>query len=528
MFDRGLVKEFFELCAGNLGINFEHFMQLGSSPSAPDQFNMTSLALRGSRFHNGVSRIHGGVASDMESFIWEQVPPQENPITYVTNGVHVPTFLAREWVNLFDMRFRDWRNRLLRKSYWKCIDDIPDHRFWSLRQELKSQMLEAIYNSTLKRYRRNNANDALIKRITHKISNPDADLLVLGFARRFATYKRATLLFRDPDRLARILNDPEKPVILVFGGKAHPSDEPGQNLIRTIHAYAHQPEFQGKIILLEDFNMAMARSLVTGVDVWLNTPQYPLEASGTSGEKAAINGVLNLSVLDGWWGEGYNGENGWAISPHGTEVDSDTRDFEEANDLMDILENEIVPIFYNRGKQGYSRYWVKLSKASMKSCIPRFNASRMVMDYVRKLYAPATQQSYKLAQNDHQGAIDLSQWKKKIRNSWQNIRMHRVDTDQGYVHSDESLEVVVQVYLNGLLPEDVVVECVVGVCRKANQSFTVREKLKFEHQGQDGENQVFVLKLKPAHPGLNKYQVRMYPYHELLSHPLEMGFLESL
>jgi len=527
-FEVNLMKDFFDLCAGNLGIGFEQFMHLGESPNSPNQFNMTSLALRGSRFHNGVSRIHGGVASKMERFIWPQIPPQENPITYVTNGVHVPTFLAREWVNLFDMRFREWRNRLLDKRYWKCIDEIPDHRFWSLRQELKSQMLESIYNSTLRRYRRNNANDALIRRITHMISNPDADLLVLGFARRFATYKRATLLFQDAERLARILNDPEKPVILVFGGKAHPSDQPGQDLIRTIHNYAHKPEFQGKIILLEDFNMAMARSLVTGVDVWINTPQYPLEASGTSGEKAAVNGVLNLSVLDGWWGEGYNGSNGWAISPHGVEIDSATRDFDEANDLMDILENEIVPIFYNRGKQGYSRYWVKLSKASMRSCIPRYNASRMVMDYVRKLYAPATRQSYQLAMDRHQGAIDLARWKKKIRNSWHNIRLQRVDSGQDHMYADQTLEISVHAYLNGLLPEDVVVECVLGVCKKSSESFAPREKLQFSHQGQEGESQVFTLKLKPSHPGLNHYQIRMYPYHEQLTHPLELGYLETL
>ena len=333
IFHHHLMKEYFDRCCKDLKLDFDTFMKLGESPVMPNSFNMTALALRGSRFHNGVSRIHGKVASKMESYIWPDIPPYENPITYVTNGVHVPTFLAREWVNLFDMRFREWRNHLLNKNYWKCIDEIPDHRFWSLRQELKTQTLETIHRLTLKRYIQNKSNEALIKRITQLINKPELDVLVLGFARRFATYKRATLLFRDKERLSRLLNNPERPVILVFAGKAHPHDEPGQDLIRTIHNYAHMPEFQGRIILLEDYNMAMARSLVTGVDVWINTPQYPLEASGTSGEKAALNGVLNLSVLDGWWGEGYNGKNGWAISPHGSEVDAEVRDRENQNIL---------------------------------------------------------------------------------------------------------------------------------------------------------------------------------------------------
>lgn len=525
VFDEKLMKDFFELCSGNLGIDFDQFMQLGASPNAPHSFNMTSLALRGSRFHNGVSRIHGGVASEMESYIWEQIPPNENPITYVTNGVHVPTFLAREWVNLFDMRFREWRNQLLNKKYWRRIDEIPDHRFWSLRQELKSQMLENLHRYTLTRYIRNNANEALIKRITQIISKPEVDVLVMGFARRFATYKRATLLFKDPERLARLLNDPERPVMLVFAGKAHPSDIPGQDLIRTIHNYAHQPEFQGKIILLEDYNMSMARSLVTGVDVWLNTPQYPLEASGTSGEKAAINGVLNLSVLDGWWGEGYNGKNGWAVSPHGVHANDETRDHEESNDLLDIIEHEIIPIFYNRGKQGYSKYWVKLSKGSMKSCIPRFNASRMVMDYVKKLYSPAKKQSKLLSLNDYSGAHELALWKEKIRKNWKNIRFIRIDDSKTHIYTKEVLKIRVSAYLNGLAPEDVAVECVVGVCRNSKKMMTVKEKHRFRHEGMENNNHIFTLELKPSSPGLNQFKIRMFPYHKLLTHPLETGFL---
>jgi starch phosphorylase len=414
---------------------------------------------------------------------------------------------------------------LLHKNYWKCIDDIPDHRFWSLRQELKTLTLENIHQCTLKRYHRNNANDALIKKITSIISKPEVDVLVLGFARRFATYKRATLLFKDPERLSRLLNDPEKPVVLVFAGKAHPSDHPGQELIRAIHDFAHKPEFQGKIILLEDYNMAMARTLVTGVDVWINTPEYPLEASGTSGEKAAINGVLNLSVLDGWWGEGYNSKNGWGISPHGVDVNPAVRDHEEANDLLDILENEVIPIFYNRGKQGYSKYWVKLSKASMKSCIPRFNASRMVMDYVRKLYSPAKNQYVRLNADNASGAKQLASWKAKIRENWHNIKIKRIDDGITHIHTYESLKIKVAAHLNGISPEDVAVECVIGQSKNGSDEITGTVRHRFKHDSKQGDEDIFTLDLEPSRPGLNHYKIRMYPYHQLLSHPLETGFL---
>ena len=523
MFDDKLMSSYFARYSEQLHLRFEEFMQLGASPLHSSSFNMTALALRGSRFHNGVSRIHGSVASEMESYIWPQIPKEENPLTYITNGVHAHTFLAREWVSLFDMRFREWRNKLLDENYWQCIDDIPDHRFWSLRQELKTQMLEDVYRRTLQRYRRNGCNEALIRRVTQYINKPEADMLVLGFARRFATYKRATLLFNDPQRLARILNTPDRPVVLIFAGKAHPKDQPGQELIRTIHEFAHRPEFIGKIILLEDYNMAMARHLVTGVDVWVNTPQYPLEASGTSGQKAAINGVLNLSVLDGWWGEGYNGKNGWGITPHGENIPADIRDREEANDLLDILETEIIPFFYNRAAQGFSKYWVKLSKASMKSCIPAFNASRMVMDYVRKMYAPARNQYVRMQENNGQPAIDLAHWKKKVREHWHKVRISRVDESNKIISTGDFLPLRVRVYLDGLKADDVAVECLVGV--KEDGQFVTKECHRLQYLSEEANEHLFTLQLQPGRAGMNYYKLRMYPYNKLLSHHLETGLM---
>lgn len=525
IFEETLMQQYFSDCCHKLNISFKDFQNLGHFPGDTSSFNMTALALRGSRFHNGVSRIHGRVASEMESYIWPQIPTKENPITYVTNGVHAPTFLAREWVNLFDMRFREWRNKLLDTDYWQCIDEIPDHRFWSLRQELKSSMLENVLSRTTKRFKRNGCNEALTRRTTDLINKPESDILVLGFARRFATYKRATLMFSDPERLARLLNDPERPMLMIFAGKAHPKDEPGQQLIRTIHEYSQKPEFLGKIILLEGYNMAMARYLVTGVDVWLNTPEYPLEASGTSGEKAAINGVLNLSVLDGWWGEGFDGKNGWGISPHGQDTAPAIRDREEANDLLDILEEEIIPIFYNRGTQGYSRYWVKLSKASMKSCIPRFNASRMVMDYVKNLYSPARNQLKRLSENNGKPAKVLADWKRKVAEHWQHVSIRRDDECITAIQTNERLPIRVKAYLNGLSPEDIVIECLVCRYDDHDETYITKETAFLEYDGESDNEHSFKLDLKPKTPGLNFYKLRIYPYNELLSHPLETGYM---
>lgn len=523
IFETGLMTQYFADFVNQLGTNMEQFLELGQSASNHGSFNMTALALRGSRFHNGVSRIHGSVASKMESYVWPQIPPEENPIRYVTNGVHIPTFMAREWVNLFDMRFREWRNNFTNEEYWSDrIDSIPDHRFWSLRQELKTQMMEHVCHRTLQRFHRTGYSEAMIKRISRYTSKPEMNSLVLGFARRFATYKRATLLFRDPDRLSRLLNDPDRPVVLIFAGKAHPNDVPGQDLIRAVHDYSLKPEYIGKIILLEGYDIAMARKLVMGVDVWLNTPEYPLEASGTSGQKAALNGVVNLSVLDGWWGEGYNGKNGWAIHPHSESHEIGAHDAEESFDLFNILENEIIPKYFDTGMHGFSKDWVKISKASMKSCIPHFNAQRMVSDYVRDFYIPARDQSRKFNENDAQLAKTLADWKKKINEHWDGVSFKPVGNYKECINDGEALPVKVVADLNGLSENDVAVECLVGE-EDQSGNFVVHEQLRFDFSKCSGKKHEFELQLKPSMSGLSYYKLRIYPYHEYLSHPFETG-----
>jgi starch phosphorylase len=522
IFDQELLREHLGHYVTTLNITLERFIEMGRTPSNHNTLNMTAMALRGSRFHNGVSRIHGGVAAKMESYIWPQIPTEENPVSYVTNGVHVPTFLAREWVNLFDMRFREWRNELINPEYWACIDTIPEHRFWSLRQELKSQMLDDVYLRTRERFLREEYSDALINAITQNLRKPEENVLVIGFARRFATYKRATLLFSDIKRLERILGNPQQPVVLIFAGKAHPHDIPGQELIKVIHELSLQPAFIGKIILLEGYDMAMARKLVTGVDVWLNTPEYPLEASGTSGQKAAINGVVNLSVLDGWWGEGFDGSNGWAIHPHLRKNGHSKLDITESNDLLEILEHKVVPLYFDCGSRGYSKQWVEISKASMKSCIPRFNGQRMVVDYLHGYYAKAIVHHKKLAAEGAAPARELAQWKGRVRQAWRGVAITRSDTVVAAMSAGQSLPITVSINLNGLKPDDVVVECLVG-SEPVNSHFSAHSRHSFSFVRQENGRDLFELKLQPSLPGVNYYKIRLYPHHPLLCHPFETG-----
>jgi starch phosphorylase len=462
----------------------------------------------------------------MECYIWPQIPPADNPLRHVTNGVHVPTFMAAECAAMLDLSLGgEWRNRLLDKDYWQVIDTIPDHRYWSMRQSLKSHLMDDMCRRLHRQLRRNGLSEAHIRRVCRQISPNNTDVLILGFARRFATYKRALLIFSDPARLARLLNDPERPVLLIFAGKAHPADEPGKELIRMVHRYSTQPEFEGKLFLLENYDLAMARVLVTGVDVWLNNPKHPLEASGTSGQKAGMNGVINLSVLDGWWDEAYDGENGWAITPHGEEYDADYASREEALEIMDIIDKEVVPLYYQHNTHGYPEGWVRKSKASMRTILPRYNAQRMLMDYIQEYYASAASQSSRMLADDFNPARELAQWKTKIREAWERVRLHRVDEPISTVDHGATVRIRVAARLDELTPQDVVVECLVGKDDEKGE-FDVRARHHLSPTGEvnDGET-LFELHLLPDLSGLQYYKLRMYPYHSSLAHPFEMGFM---
>ena len=524
-FSADMMQTYFSSFYQNLNITREEFLSLGHASESPD-FNMTALAIHGSRTHNGVSKIHGDVSANICRDLWPQIEPEENPISYITNGVHVPTFLAQEWSDLFDRYLgHEWRNKMCDTGYWSGINAIPDHLFWSVRQSLKSQMFHGIRSRITDQNTRNHGSEAHLDRLLKFVDPINPNVLTLGFARRFATYKRAALLFENLDWLRKIILDQDRPVLLIFAGKAHPADVPGQDVIRRISQIAQFPEFEGRLLLIEGYDLRLARRLVAGVDVWLNNPIYPLEASGTSGMKAGINGAINLSVLDGWWGEGYDGKNGWAIKPGPRDMEGVLRDKEESRALYEILQDQVVPLYYNYGKLGYSPEWVKMAKHSMMSLLPRYNSTRMVDEYVTKFYRSASNKGMQYAANDFAGAKNIAAWKAKIRNAWRGVTLRRLDTPSERAHFNEALNFKVAARLNNLEPEDVIVELLMHRQYKRTRLSNFNH-FKFEYTGtKDSDEHIFELQLTPELCGKQEYYIRIYPCHSLLSHPLEMGMM---
>lgn len=524
-FPEAMMQQYFESFYHELGITRETFMALGCTADNHD-FNMTALAIRMSRMHNGVSKIHCGVSAQICRDFWPQIEPEENPVDYITNGVHIPTFLAQEWVDLFDRQLSpEWRNKLCDGEFWASIKKIPDHVFWSIRQTLKSQMFYGIRARLTEQNIRNHGSDAHLDRLL-KFADPiNPNVLTLGFARRFATYKRATLLFENLDWLREILLDPERPVLLIFAGKAHPADLPGQELIRRVSEVAAMPEFVGRILLVEGYDLRLARRLVAGVDVWLNSPIYPLEASGTSGMKAGINGSLNLSILDGWWGEGFDGTNGWGIKPVAQDVDPKMRDAEESRSFYEILQDQVITLYYDRGKSGYSTGWVKKAKHSMISLLPRYGARRMVDEYIQKFYIRASEQGLRYENDGYAVAKEVADWKTKVLSAWGGVNIRRLDSPSQQLSFGEPIHFKVAVQLNGLQPEDVFVELLIS--RQYNQTRLDRFKhFRFECTGKLGaEEHQFELTHAPVLCGRQQYYLRVYPCHPMLVHSLEMGLM---
>jgi starch phosphorylase len=359
-----------------------------------------------------------------------------------------------------------------------------------------------------------------------KFADPiSPNILTIGFARRFATYKRATLIFEDLDRLREIILNQEHPVLLIFAGKAHPVDVPGQDLIRQVSEFTRLPEFEGRVLLVEGYDLRLARRLVSGVDVWLNNPVYPLEASGTSGMKAGINGAINLSVLDGWWGEGYDGKNGWAIKPGPEDMDTTLRDKQESRTLYEILQDQVIPLYYSHDKLGYSPEWVKMVKHSMATLLPRYNATRMVGEYVNNFYLPASKKGALYIENNFDNAKKIASWKTKVRSAWSGVAIKRLDKPCKRISFGDTLNFKVAAKLNGLDPDDVVVELM--ICRRVKHP----QPCDFQHYSfqtsgteKSGEH-FFELNLAPNLCGKLECHIRMYPCHPLLTHQLEMGMM---
>ena len=388
IFPTTLVETYFKDFWVPLGISKEEFLELGMKPKEENKttFNMGILALKIAGKKNGVSKLHGAVSRELFGEVWPEITPNESPITYVTNGIHTCTWLAPTLKQLYNKYLTPyWQDKIHEDETWEKINKIPDEELWNEHTLRKERLFKLVKENVTNRLRNNGMPYDQIREITSKL-NPNA--LTIGFARRFATYKRATLIFKDLERMTQILNDESRPVQLIFAGKAHPRDVEGQNLIKRIHEISMMPQFKGKIFLLEGYNMEVSRHLISGVDVWLNNPRRPMEASGTSGEKASVNGVVNFSILDGWWAEGYNQKNGWAIGTNAEYYSYEEQDRADSESIYNILENKIIPAYYNKEKNGISKEWLTIMKNSIISTGGKYSTSRMLVDYANQLYMP--------------------------------------------------------------------------------------------------------------------------------------------
>jgi starch phosphorylase len=534
-FPADMVAEYFDGACHAAGIERADLLALGrldhGGAHHGADFNLTAFAMRGARFHNGVSRLHGAVTAKLLQPIWPQVPHEENPVGYVTNGIHVPTFLAPEWSEAFERYLGlGWRDLLEHTGNEAHVDAIPDEVFWSIHQNLKSRMLRLVRRSVLARHLALGGSEAHAERMLRYANPDDPTVLTIGFSRRFATYKRAGLLFRDLDWLRRIVAATGKPVLFLFAGKAHPADEPGQRLIRDIAAVARRAEFEDKVLLLEGYDISIARRLVTGVDVWLNTPIRSTEASGTSGMKAGINGVLNLSVLDGWWDEGYERGNGWAIRPASPSRPQEERDAEEARAIYELMQDEVVPLYYGHNAGGWSRDWVRMAKRSMASLLPRFSAARMVGEYAHHFYAPARAQAERRGSHAFAEARTLSAWKARVRAAWPGVYLRRLDEPRAESPFGARLHIEVELRLAGLSTEDVAVELVLEAPPHASGGTAIHafNAAGIPDGSVQGGAQRYVLDLAPEHCGKAAYAIRVYPRHPLLTHPFEPGLMKWL
>ncbi len=523
VFGYDLIDRYLSKFYSRLGLTRDQFHDLARQQMPwGSVFSMTILALRFSALHNGVSKLHGEVARRMWHFLWPGITEDEVPITYVTNGVHTPTWLAPEMRDLYS-RFLDtnWRDDLDDPATWAAIRQVSDEELWETHSARK-QRLMGFLRRRLRSHRSRLGEGPTALSETDTVGNPQA--LTIGFMRRFATYKRGTLLFRDRERLRRLLSDPERPVQIIFGGKAHPKDEPGKALIKEIYALSRSPEFAGKIFLLENYDMHMARHAVSGVDVWLNTPIRPHEASGTSGMKAALNGVPNCSILDGWWAEGYNGENGWAIGEEREYQDQETQNEADANDLYNVLEREIIPMYFERDGAGVPRRWVQVMKSAIMTCAPRFSMSRQVKEYTDRLYIPTATRNADFSGGGFEKARALAAWKEHIFTHWNEASVSVQGPRDTQFGIGEQVAVTAELRLGALRPEDVRVELVVG--RDENWEVIETGAVELRRQSPDGaEPYVYAGSITTQHGGSLVYGVRVVPFHPDLATKYELGLV---
>lgn len=518
-FDESLFGKYLGWVPERLGISWDEFIGLGrmNVEDHGEKFCMSTFLCKTCQEVNGVSKLHGEVSREMFNGIWRGYFPEESHVGYVTNGVHLPTWIAHEWRDVFKKYFdpnfmKDQSN----PAYWERIYEIPDAEIWDTRIKLKGRLISYIRERFRESWLKNQGDPSRVVSLLDKIS-PNA--LLIGFSRRFATYKRAHLLFSDLDRLSKIVNNPDYPVQFIFAGKAHPADGAGQGLIKRIYEISQQPEFLGKILFLENYDMELAHRLVSGVDIWLNTPTRKMEASGTSGEKAQMNGVLNFSVLDGWWYEGYREGAGWALSATRTYHNQEQQDRLDALTIYSMLEQEIIPLYYARNRSGYSENWVRVVKESFAKITPHYTMKRQLDDYYEKFYKPEAKRFKQLSEKDNAAAKELAAWKETVAARWNDIRI--VSTDDpanvlnGQLISGDPFTIRHVVDEQGL-DNAIGIDMVIISNRDGSEHF--RAAIPMNVVGHEGNNYTFELTDSIDFTGSFKIGFRMYPKHPALAH----------
>jgi starch phosphorylase len=519
-----LVDKFFWQYWGQLGLDRERFIEFARQelPWGP-QYSMTVLALRLSGFANGVSQLHGDVSREMWRFLWPETPAAEIPIGAITNGVHTQTWLASELKELYTRYLpSNWLEHIEDPATWDAIETIPDNELWDVHQVRKDVMVKFVRQRIRQQYTRHGESIQQTAR-ADQILNPHA--LTIGFARRFATYKRAMLIFSDLERIKRILNDPDRPVQILFSGKAHPEDEPGKALIQQVYAISQQPDFAGKIVFVENYDMNIARHLISGVDVWLNTPRRPHEASGTSGQKASLSGIPNLSILDGWWEEGYDGTNGWAIGEDREYKDTATQDEADAYSLYTTLEEEIIPSFFERdANTNIPAAWVRIMKNAIRSCAPRFSMRRMVIEYTERYYLPAADRGEIYQAQSWALAKEMVKWRNTLRSQWQNVRVELGALPTQTATVGDPVQIEAKVWLNNIPANTVAVELVTGD-QRSDGELAQAVALPMTQVGQDGNALNYAITFTPDRSGPLAIGVRVRPNQPNQIHDIEPGLI---
>ena len=525
-FPRDMMRKYFGGFAKEIGIPFDELFSFGQTRVDPnDPFSMTILALRLSRHANGVSKLHGDVTRSLWKNVWAGVPVHEVPITSITNGIHTKTWMAPEFSALYRKHLGTWEEHLTEPEFWRGVIDIPDTQLWETHQKLKLRLIEFVRERVRRQRQRLGESPESIRKANRIL---DPEVLTMGFARRFATYKRATLLFSDKERLKRLLSDTTRPVQFIFAGKAHPRDEAGKALIQEVYKLSREASFESRIVFLEDYDSYIARRLLQGVDLWLNYPLRPMEASGTSGMKAAPNGGINLSVLDGWWREGYNGNNGWAI---GAEIDDGSVEFQnevDASSLYQLLENQIIPLYYAKPDGKLPLAWLQLMRESIRSVTPVFNTQRMVKEYTERLYIPAAKSYENFSRDGCDAATQLSQWKSQIRKDWPQVQIFDVqisNKDRQNVLVGESLQICARVHLGAVDPQHVRVEAYHGEIDDGDIRNPTPTVLNQSSEANGDGDYIYEGSVPATESGAYGFSVRVVPTHPYLMQAHELRLI---